>query len=45
MGWFEASELVLQLCIIFIVIFIVFVDVFVSGFAALGCFQNDFEGD
>ena len=41
MGWFEASKLVLQLC----VIVIVFVVVFVSRFAALGCFQNDFEGD
>ena len=45
MGWFEASKLVLQLRVIVIVIVIVFVVVFVSGFAALGCFQNDFEGD
>ena len=45
MGWFEASKLVLQLRVIVIVIVIVFFVVFVSRFAALGCFQNDFEGD
>ena len=38
MGWFEASELVLQLRVIVIVI--VFVVVFVSRFAALGVFSK-----